>query len=38
MNVCDRDGYWPKKPDSGGTREYWMYRGGPFAVDAGEPR
>jgi len=34
-DLCERDGQWPTSTTTGKTCEYWMYRGGPFAVDAG---
>ncbi|ACY15264.1 hypothetical protein [Haliangium ochraceum] len=32
---CQGQSDWPRETPAGGTCEYWRYRGGPFATDAG---
>ena len=35
-DFCEGQGYWPRETPTGGTCEYWKYRGGPFSTpDAG---
>jgi hypothetical protein len=31
LSICNDTGSWPQKTYSGGTCEYWMYRGGPLS-------
>jgi len=35
FDVCTGQGDWPTATPAGGTCEYWKYRGGPYATDAG---